>query len=300
MISRYGIFCRVVENGNFTRTARELGCSQSAVSQAVRALEKELNLVLIDRRKKDQVRLTDDGRQIYPYIRAIDSAWAALERKKKEMESLEDSVIRIGTFTSVSRNFLPVLLKTFKEEHPSVEFFLRQGEYTSIEKWIREGSIDLGFLNADLCQGLSMEILYTDPMMAVLPPGHPLSGKEEVSMQELSGEPFILLDEGDFSLPLSTFVSLGLTPRIEYRVYDDYSILAMVEQGLGVSMMYNRVLRGFDTNVRVVPVREKPERTIALAWGNEETIPRAAREFALYAVRSIRDMAGTLKEDPGL
>ena len=80
----------------------------------------------------------------------------------------------------------------------------------------------------------------------------------------------------------------------------DINILAMVEQGLGVSMMYDRVLRGFDTNVRVVPLRENPERTIALAWGNEETIPRAAREFALYAVRSIRAMAGTLKEDPGL
>ena len=298
MISRYTVFCRVIENGNFTKAARELGCSQSAVSQAVRALEKELGLTLIDRRKKDLVRLTDDGRQLYPYIRAIDAAELALERKKKEMDSLENSVIRIGTFTSVSRNFLPVLLKTFKEEHPGVEFFLRQGEYTSIEKWIKEGSIDLGFLNADLSEGLAMEILYTDPLKAVLPPGHPLAGQEEVTLEELAEEPFILLDEGDFSLPLSRFVSLGLTPRIEYRVYDDYSILAMVEQGLGVSMMYDLVLRGFDTSVRVVPVRGHPERTIALAWANDETISRAAREFAGYAAFNIRKMAGTLTEAP--
>ncbi len=298
MISRYALFCRVIENGSFTRTARDLGYSQSAVSQAVRALEKELNLTLIDRRKKDLVRLTDDGRQIYPYIKAIDAAWTALERKKQEMDSLENSTIRIGTFTSVSRNFLPVLLKNFKEEHPGVEFFLRQGEYTSIEKWIREGSIDLGFLSADLSEGLTMEILYTDPLKAVLPPGHPLADKEEVSLEELAREPFILLDEGDVSLPLSRFVSQGLTPRIEYRVYDDYSILAMVEQGLGVSMMYDLVLRGFDTSVRVVPVKGHPERTIALAWANDETIPRAAREFALYAVSNIRRMAGTLTEGP--
>ena len=298
MISRYALFCRVIENGSFTRTARDLGYSQSAVSQAVRALEKELNLTLIDRRKKDLVRLTDDGRQIYPYIKAIDPAWTALERKKQEMDSLENSTIRIGTFTSVSRNFLPVLLKNFKEEHPGVEFFLRQGEYTSIEKWIREGSIDLGFLSADLSEGLTMEILYTDPLKAVLPPGHPLADKEEVSLEELAREPFILLDEGDVSLPLSRFVSQGLTPRIEYRVYDDYSILAMVEQGLGVSMMYDLVLRGFDTSVRVVPVKGHPERTIALAWANDETIPRAAREFALYAVSNIRRMAGTLTEGP--
>ena len=67
MLSRYGIFCGVIEHKSFTRTAEKLGYSQSAVSQAVRALELETETVLIDRRK-DGITLTPDGEQYLPYF----------------------------------------------------------------------------------------------------------------------------------------------------------------------------------------------------------------------------------------
>ena len=70
MISRYGIFCTVIENGSFTRAAEKLGYSQSAVSQAVKALETEIGATLLSR-YKGNITLTDDGTQYYPYIRAI-------------------------------------------------------------------------------------------------------------------------------------------------------------------------------------------------------------------------------------
>ena len=78
MISRYGIFCRVVEQGSFTRAAEELGYSQSAVSQNVRALEQETGVTLLSRRK-DGVQLTQDGQEFYPYIQSIFQAEQALE-----------------------------------------------------------------------------------------------------------------------------------------------------------------------------------------------------------------------------
>lgn len=83
MISRYGIFCQVVEQGSFTRAAEELGYSQSAVSQNVRALEQETGVTLLSRRK-DGVQLTQDGRSSTLYSVYFSGPEQALERKRQE------------------------------------------------------------------------------------------------------------------------------------------------------------------------------------------------------------------------
>ena len=211
MLSRYGIFCGVIEHKSFTRTAEKLGYSQSAVSQAVRALELETETVLIDRRK-DGIALTPDGEQYLPNYQQIHLAVQNLERKEQEMKGLINSVVRIGTFTSVSRIFLPGLMMEFKKEHPDIRFILQQGEYTSIARWVEEGSVDFGFANAEAVPGLETSILYKDEMAAVLPKGHPLTGKQVNSLKDLEQEPCILLDEGEYSVPEQAFRRAGLRP----------------------------------------------------------------------------------------
>ncbi len=285
MISRYGIFCRVVEQGSFTRAAEELGYSQSAVSQNVRALEQETGVTLLSRRK-DGVQLTQDGQEFYPYIQSIFQAEQALERKRQETMGLQNSLIRIGTFTSVSRNLLPPMMKRFKEKYPDVRFVLRQGEYTSIPQWIRQGEIDFGFVNQDAVEGMETRLLYEDHMLAVLPQGHRLEGKSSLTLQDISTEPLILLDEGEHSVLLDAFHSAGLTPSLAYEVYDDYSILSMVRQGLGISVLYEKVVAGFEQGLSLRPIQESPRRRVALSWVSWDTMPYAARRFAEFLMEN--------------
>ena len=284
MISRYGIFCKVVEQGSFTRAAEELGYSQSAVSQNVRALEQETGVTLLSR-KKDGVQLTQDGREFYPYIQSIFQSEQALERKRQETMGLQNSLIRIGTFTSVSRNLLPPMMKRFKEKYPDVRFVLRQGEYTSIPQWIRQGEIDFGFVNQDAVEGMKTHLLYEDHMLAVLPQGHPLSEKSSLSLRDISREPLILLDEGEHSVLLDAFHSAGLTPNLAYEVYDDYTILSMVRQGLGISVLYEKVVMGFEQGLSLRPIQESPRRRVALSWLSWDTMPYAARRFAEFLMK---------------
>lgn len=283
MISRYGIFCRVVEQGSFTRAAAVCGYSQSAVSQNVKALEQETGVTLL-RRQKDGVQLTQDGAEFCPYIQAVFQAEQALERKRQETMGLQNSVIRIGTFTSVSRNLLPPKMKAFKERYPQVRFVLRQGEYTSIPQWIRQGDIDFGFVNQDAVEGLETKLLYEDHMLAVLPQGHPLEQEARLTLRQLSREPLILLDEGEHSVLLDAFRQAGLTPNLAYEVYDDYSILSMVRQGLGISVLYEKVVAGFEQGLSLRPILEAPRRRVALSWLSWETMPYAARRFAEFLV----------------
>lgn len=285
MISRYGIFCRVVEQGSFTRAAEELGYSQSAVSQNVRALEQETGVTLLSRRK-DGVQLTQDGQEFYPYIQSIFQAEQALERKRQETMGLQNSLIRIGTFTSVSRNLLPPMMKRFKEKYPDVRFVLRQGEYTSIPQWIRQGEIDFGFVNQDAVEGMETRLLYEDHMLAVLPQGHRLEEKSSLTLRDISTEPLILLDEGEHSVLLDAFHSAGLTPNLAYEVYDDYSILSMVRQGLGISVLYEKVVAGFEQGLSLRPIQESPRRRVALSWLSWDTMPYAARRFAEFLMEN--------------
>lgn len=280
-MTRYYVFLKVVETGSFTRAAQELDYTQSAVSQMVQTLEEELCATLFHR-SKSGITLTPDGQEYLPFIRAVCNACDELRRKRREMEGLEGSVIRIGTFTSVSRNWLPFLIKQFKELYPSVQFELLQGEYTNISQWIKEGSVDFGFVNPTAVSGLKTIPLYQDEMLAVLCPGHPLAAQKRLTLQSLAAEPFILLDEGEHSVVLDAFASEGLTPNLQYKVYDDYSIVSMVEQGLGVSVLYRPVLQNIAQNLVTLPLDSPVTRTVAVACRDSRALSGASRTFLRF------------------
>lgn len=290
MISKYVVFCTVVERGSFTAAAAALNYSQSAVSQAVKALEQELGATLISR-ETHRLTLTRDGEGYLPYIQEIAAAEARLGRKRTELLQLENSEIRLGTFTSVSRTYLPQRIKAFTAQYPGVRFVMRQSEYDEIAQWLYDGQIDLGFTNPDAVLPPGHRLLYEDRMVAVLPKEHPLANAPEISLRDLAAEPFLMLDEGGFSTVLRAFQAERLTPDVRFRVYDDYTILAMVQQGLGNSILYERVAVGFEHQVAVVPLQNAPRRPVALTWKNWDTLTYAARNFARFLL-SEQDGAG--------
>lgn len=277
-MNRYEVFIKVVECGSFTKAAEVLDYTQSAVSQMVHTLEEELSTTLL-LRSKNGVILTADGEAYYPYICSINNAHRELEEKYREMQGLGGGKIRIGSFTSVSRNWLPGLMKVFKEKYPDVRFELFQGEYTNIGQWIKEGRVDFGFVVPNAVSGLQVLPLYTDEMVAVLPKNHPLSSKKTVALADLADCPNILLDEGELSVPLNAYEKNHLEPNIQYRVYDDYSIITMVEQELGVSILYKAVVQNLERSCAVRPIEPIVERTVAIACKNRKTLPVASRYF---------------------
>ena len=280
-VTKYQIFCKVIETGSFTNTAKEIGYSQSAVSQMIKSMEQEMGTELIVR-KRDCLKLSADGEMMYPFIRAAAASEEAIQRRLREMEGLENSVIRIGSFTSVSQSFLPKLMQMFRTDYPSIRFVLKQGTYTEIQDWLSQGVIDFGFNNRDAVTNSDFRELYKDEMMAVLPLNHPLAAKNTVTLKEMSQQPFILLDEGEYSATLHAFESVCCHPHTEYTVYDDYSIMAMVRQGLGVSMLYRQVVSGFEKGLAVRSVSDMPKRTVGIVFNGMETMSLAARTFVSF------------------
>ena len=288
MLSKYGMVCEVADNGSFSAVARQYGYAQSSISQAVRTLEEELGTSLIDRKRRG-ITWTADGRIFEPYLRAVYAAETALEQKCREMRGMEKATVRIGTFTSVSRDILPELMMEFKRSYPGISFELYQGDYNNIRDWLESGFVDLGFLALELAGELDAQFLYEDEMLAVLPLDHPLSVCSEVALKQLVTEPFILLDEGEFSTPLNAFHQAGMEPDVEYRVYDDYSILSMIRSGLGISLLFRNVLRSYERDFAIRPVDTPIRRRICLACRDRKTLPYAAARFRSYIIDRLSE-----------
>lgn len=285
-MNRYEVFMKVIDKESFTKAAQELGYTQSAVSQMIQSLEDELSTTLIARSRKG-VALTPDGEEFFPYITNVYNSYRELTEKSKEMQGLESGNIRIGAFASVSCHWLPQLMKDFKQMYPSVHFQLQQGEYSSIAQYIKEGSVDFGFVNPKVAKGLQTVPLQEDEMLAVLPVDHPLADQPIVTLEDLSKEPFILLEEGELSEPLEIFEENGLRPNIQYRVHDDYTIMAMVENGLGISILPQLILNKVSYRLAIKKITPSIVRTIGIAYKNKKTLPIASRYFIDFTLREF-------------
>ncbi|MDT3498784.1 LysR family transcriptional regulator [Bacillus toyonensis] len=290
----YHAFIKVIETGNFTKAAEELGYTQSAISQMVNSLEKELSTTLI-LRSRTGIALTPDGEEFLPYIRNISNSHKELQEKQKEMRGLQSGLIRIGTFSSVACHWLPDLIRSFKEQYPAVRFDIYQGEYTVICNWIKEGFVDFGFVNPEAVSKLTSIPLQEDEMLVVLPENHCLAPKTKVSLEELIEEPYILLNEGEINEALTIFEKNSLEPNIQYRVHDDYAIMSMIEQGLGISILPELVLDRCPYNIVTKSISPPISRTISLAYKDKRVLPIASRYFIEFLIKNFKETGSELK-----
>ena len=276
-MNQYLALLRVLECNSFSDAARVMGYTQSAVSQMIKALEEELGVTLL-LRSRTGVTLTREG-ELLPYIRDVANAHRMLSEQAANFHGLQSGTIRIGTFTSVSSRLLPPVMKAFKEAHPNLRFELHQGVYSEIEEWVRTGVVDFGFTDASRVTPFVCEPVFRDTMLAVLPEGHPLGENIFVQVGQLKQEPFILLDEGRGGGIVHDMVAAHPEIDVQYHVADDYSILTMVENRLGIAILPELVLK--NTNHRVIARQLQPQlrRTLGVIYPKREGLSTAARAF---------------------
>lgn len=287
--SKYEIFLKVVELGSLTKAASALGCTQSAVSHSLNALESEANLRLLHRSRAG-VSLTSDGQQLLPSIQKIVDALSQYERALDAIHGLETGCVRIGAFTSVAVHWLPGVIKTYRKDHPHTEIKMLNGDYHDITQWFAEGSIDIGFVNGDSCPPGGQYIPLTeDRLLLVLPQNHRLAGRESVSAADIAGEPFISLLESSNQDARNVLEQAGVQVDVKFTTKDDYAIIAMVEQGLGISIMPELLLKGHSAGICAVPLKGGQTRTIGLAIASHSLSSPSVQCFSQYVQHWVEE-----------
>ena len=288
-MNRYIAFLKVVETGSFTRAAEILGYTQPAMSQMIASLENELSIKLLFRSRYG-VRLTPEGERLLPSIQSSVAQFQSMQNIAGEIRGLDSGVVRIGTISSISCHWLPPVIRQFWENYPNVQLIVHQGDYTTIPEWVRTGELDFGFVTPDAVEGTDTRFLKTGEHRACLPKDHPLAGRERVTLEDLAKEPFLLLEEGIYSEPLAAFHAAGVTPNIRMTMHDDYSILSMVEQGLGVTILPELVLRKQSYDIVMLPTEPMVTRRISIISKGKNELSIAAKTFIRYLIEHQNDL----------
>jgi len=287
-------FVKVAQKQHVTQAAEELHVAQSAVSRQVHLLEEELGVTLFVQKGRN-VQLTAVGRL---FLSRVEGIMADLDKAVDEIREFLDpeaGEIRIGFPHSVVLTLLPAVVATFRKDHPNAKFVLRQGTYNSLIRDVSKGEIDLAFISPlpEVNEHVVGELLMTEELYAILPPGHKLAKLKSIRLEQLKGEPFVMFSE-TYSLRaivMDACLKCGFTPHIEFEAEETDAIRGLVAAGMGVSLLPELALsepRGTLQPVKVKLMDPKVTRTVGLIRRRDERLPLVAEMFARFLIEYFR------------
>jgi DNA-binding transcriptional LysR family regulator len=267
----------VVESGSFSRAADLLRVTQSGVSHAVATLEKELAAPLFER-VRGTLALTECGQRVLVHAREMLEREENIRREVKLVGGAETGRVRLGSVPSVSARVLPRLLAFLARRHPGLDVVLFEGSDDEVREWLLSSAIDVGVVTLPSKTFQTTEFT-TDQMVAVVPNGHRIAAKPKVRLREIASTPFIMSKGGCEPLIRGMFRSANVPLRVRYEVRDMATILGMVKEGLGVTIVPTLTLPEVHPGIRALPVYPPLERRLALAVRPREASPPAVRAF---------------------
>lgn len=232
------VFCNLAESGSFSRAAQLSGISQSAVSQQIRALEKELGAELVDRRRSG-LTLSAEGQVFLESCHAILAIYAQIPARLARVDSEAVGEIRVAAVSSIGLYELPGRLSSFRETHPGITVLVDYKRASQVYAAVLEGSADLGLVAFPSRRtGLHMEVFDEDELVLILPPEHPVALSAEVRIRDLEGERLIAFEP---DIPTRKAVdkylkSLGLkwSPHLEFDGVEMVKRAVKVEGGVSI------------------------------------------------------------------
>ena len=268
----------------------------SAVSHSVSAMEEEIGTAVFVR-DKNGVRLTATGEQLYPYVRRILQANEGLNQTLDEMRGLDAGLVKVGCTNTVCLAWMPSVINGFNEMHPNIRLQVFQGSYTDVNKWAKDGTIDIGIISKKACDGLSFDELYEDELVCVSPKGYFKKGIKKITPKNLKDQPFVV-QQDSYNKDVNSYLhEHQLEVRANCHILDEQSTIAMVQCGAGLSimpMLFVGANTTFNTaSVDIYPLEPKEYRVLGLCCPDESLLSAAATALAKY----IREFVKTWPQE---
>jgi DNA-binding transcriptional LysR family regulator len=269
-------FLAVLDEGGFTAAAHKLGLTQSGVSQAVAALEESLGVVLL-LRTRGRVAPTAPGAAIQADARAALDAIDRVRNRAQTMTGLQTGRVRVGSVPSAAGRLLPPIVKNFGARYPGIEVVLIEGSDHEVRDWIVGGTVDIG-LTAELPRDYDAIPVAEDDLLAIMPKRHKLAQMEKVSPADLADESFVMPNGGAEADIRAMFARQALVPRIAFSVRDPAALLAMVREGVGVSIVPELSVPSGERRLAAIPL-DPPARRRLCAVTSRDGLSPAANAF---------------------
>ncbi|MFL5838735.1 MAG: LysR family transcriptional regulator [Solirubrobacteraceae bacterium] len=279
---RLRAFALVLDLGSISAAASVLGYTQSAVSQQLAALEREVGAALVDRSQRP-LRATRAGASLRPQVERLLAALGGVEAAVEDLRGAAPR-LRLAAFPSALSSFVPAAVRDLRRAHRDIVVRVLQLETQEAVERLRGGDADLAVVHympglaVPETAGLQRRRLLVDDLHVVLPEAHRLARREAVSLTDLEAEPLILpgrdTPDGRFrSVVEHLCAQAGFAPRVAYEIDDLPAAQAFVAAGIAVVPMHGLILATLPQGATARPLAERPagSRTV------EALAPAAAR-----------------------
>ncbi|HTB23183.1 MAG TPA: LysR family transcriptional regulator [bacterium] len=282
-------FLAVAETGSFTAAARRCHVAQPSLSVQIAKLESELGGSLLERGRKG-ARLTQRGELFKPRAAEVLRQVEAARLESEELAGLKRGSVGLGCMPTTGAYLLPKLIKAFSGAHPGLRLDLREESSPTLAALLREKEVDLAIIDdAGLGAGLAWELLFSEPLLLAVPPGHRFAGRKRLALAALRGEPLIVMKTGHGfrGIVLEALARAGVEPRVVHESGEIETVQALVEAGLGLALVPSMV-RKAGGPVYLDLAEPRPSRSLFLAWRQAATLTKAAEALRAAARTVLR------------
>lgn len=282
-LTQLEIFIAVVERQGFSTAAAQLKISQSAVSHAIKALEDEFGVALLNRQNR-HVELTDIGACFIKRARMILGLAETMRQETADARGMKRGTLRIGSFgPTSSMRLLPIILEKYRQLYPNIEIHISEGPDEQVIQWIMDRRVDVGFVTLPEDK-FDTYPLIEDEMVVLLPKFNPLTFKNKITLEDLCSDPFILTEAGSGEFVSRMFLAKKLQPNIRYRTAQLMSTFAIVSRGEAITIVAESALPELSPFFYIKKNLHPPiKRSVALAVVDERQSSPATKAFIMLA-----------------
>ncbi|WP_433748491.1 LysR family transcriptional regulator [Falsibacillus pallidus] len=278
-------FSTFAEEGQITKAAKKLFMAQPPLSQQLKLLEEELGVKLFQKNGR-KLELTDAGHLLHEKAKKILQEVDETVQEIKETGEGLRGVLSIGSVKTCFHH-IPERIKFFQERYPELTFKLIEGDTYRLERYLKAKEIEFAVVRLPLgLDDYNSIPLPADHFVAVLPDNH-VSHQEEIMLEELAEMPMMLLHRageggiGLYELVLDSFIEKGLSPHVICECPDAAMLLALVKEGVGMTLLPKSTLRSFPPHgLKVLEIKDAVIHSeSALIWLKGRYLSKNARRF---------------------
>src|SRR4051812_18237613 len=258
----------VAEEGSFTRAAAREHVAQPAVSTAVRQLERELGVELLERGRRG-VRPTEAGRAVLAHAQTALAAVAQARQVADDLAGLLRGRVVVGMVVGCTSDVLAQLLADFSRRHPAIDVALIEGTSAALLDDLRDGALDLAWVGRATPppEGIETAVLYEEEQVAVVAADRAGRGRGAIPVTDLAGRRLIALPRGTGGRAAldEACARAGVTADVAFEATGPHMVLRLAAQGLGTGLVPASVGAAFG-GVRALSLKPPVRSRIELAW----------------------------------
>jgi LysR family transcriptional activator of glutamate synthase operon len=295
-INQLKYFLEIVKHNHFTIAADELCMSQSSLSKHIKSLEEELGIKLLDRGKRN-IGLTPFGKEFVEFSKKVLLEYNDINSKAKKYKALENGELRIGAVSNMNQYGITSLIASFQKCFSNIQIEIKQRKTKELINLFKLGEIDVAFFTSDSIIDASFDTypVIQDELVLITDYGSKFANSDKISLSEISSENFIYFEStsGMYDIFTEACNKEGFVPNIVHKCAQADTIIELVAEGIGVSLLTNKVVNYFNNpNIKIIHFKNPIIVTTYIAVSHGKKLSESVASFLKFSLKWIDEKNG--------